>query len=69
MYRYYCLRLRLSLILNSLSVSICLMFICASTVYSKASLVLNSFRKRRTQQIMAFGVVAMNLVRVPKLRK
>ena len=43
--------------------------VCGSTVYFKASLLLNSFRKRRTQQIMAFGVVPMNLVRVPKLRK
>ena len=60
MYRYYCLRWSLSLIR---------LYLCASTVYSKASLVLSSFRKRRTQQIMASGVVAMNLVRVPKLRK
>ena len=29
----------------------------ASPVYSKASLVLGSFRKRRSQQIMASGVV------------
>ena len=39
----------------------------ASTVYSKASLVLGSFCKRRAQQITASGVVAVNLVRVPKL--
>jgi len=45
------------------------LYLCASTVYSKATLVLSSFHKRRTQQVMASGVVAMNLVRVPKLRK
>ena len=44
-------------------------YLYASTVYSKAILVLGSFRKRRTRQIMASGVVAMNLARVPKLRK
>ena len=37
--------------------------------YAKASVVLNSLRKRRTQQIMASGVVAMNFVRMPKLRE
>ena len=39
----------------------------ASTVYSKASLILGSFCKRRAQQIAASDVVAVNLVRVPKL--
>ena len=36
----------------------------ASTVYSKASLVFSSFHRRRTQQIMASGVVAMNILLV-----
>ena len=35
-----------------------------STVYSKASLVLSSFHKRRTRQIMASGVVAMDILLV-----
>ena len=39
----------------------------ASTVYSKAFVVLGSFCERRAQQITASGVVAMNLVRMPKL--
>ena len=41
----------------------------ASIVFSKASLVLSSFCKRRAQKNTASGVVAMNSVRVPKLRK
>ena len=38
----------------------------ASTIYSKASLVLSSFCKTRAQQITASGIVALNLVRMPE---
>ena len=72
--RSYCLKWRFSLILNSLRVSTCANdswqgVVGPSTVYSEATLVFSSFCEGRAQQITAFGVIAMEKVRVPTLCK
>ena len=40
-----------------------------STVYSEATLEFSSFCEGRAQRILAFGIIAMGKVRVPKLCK
>ena len=43
--------------------------VSSSAVFSEAPLILSSFCEGRAQQIKASGVIAMEKVRVPKLRK